>query len=261
MKSQVALNLLTPSAVSKVTTRPEPLNQKTEKDTAASSVSREEHDNWIAEVSHELRLPLANIKLLVETLIDGAVEDPITAMRMLNRTKEEVSRLQNLVSDLLSHEKLSGGRSELTQRFSRVNIQKRIEDVIETTAELAEEKGVIVSSDCKPGFELMGDEEQIDQVLINLVENAVKFTPVGGKVVIRAGGPPAFLEVEDSGIGMAATEIPKIFQRFYRVDRSRTRGSTGLGLSIVKHIVDLHGAKIAVTSEEGRGSKFRIDFP
>ena len=227
----------------------------------SGSVTQEEHDNWIAEVSHELRLPLANIKLLVETLIDGAVEEPITAMRMLNRTKEEVIRLQNLVNDLLSHEKLQSGRAGDDMRFSRVSIQRRTEAVLETTRELAEEKGVIVKSAVESGFELLANEEQIDQVLINLVENAIKFTPAGGSVVIRAGGPPPFIEVEDSGIGMAAAEIPKIFQRFYRVDRGRTRGSTGLGLSIVKHIVDLHGAKIAVTSKEGSGSKFRIEFP
>lgn len=226
----------------------------------SGSVTQEEHDNWIAEVSHELRLPLANIKLLVETLIDGAVEEPITAMRMLNRTKEEVIRLQNLVNDLLSHEKLQSGRSD-DMRFTRVNIQRRTESVLETTRELAEEKGVILKSAVETGFELLANEEQIDQVLINLVENAIKFTPSGGSVVVRAGGPPPFIEVEDSGIGMAEAEIPKIFQRFYRVDRGRTRGSTGLGLSIVKHIVDLHGAKIAVTSKEGSGSKFRIEFP
>ncbi len=222
-------------------------------------LTEEEHNNWIAEVSHELRLPLANIKLLVETLIDGAVEDPITAMRMLNRTKEEVSRLQNLVSDLLSHEKLQGGRDEM--RFAPVDIAERAQYVVETTREMAQEKGVVLKLAIEKGFELSANAEQIDQVLINLVENAIKFTPAGGSVVIRAGGPPPYLEVQDSGIGMAEAEIPKIFQRFYRVDRGRTRGSTGLGLSIVKHIVDLHGAKIAVTSQEGLGSKFRIDFP
>lgn len=227
----------------------------------SGSVTQEEHDNWIAEVSHELRLPLANIKLLVETLIDGAVEEPITAMRMLSRTKEEVTRLQNLVNDLLSHEKLQNGRAGDDMRFSRVNIQRRTESCLETTRELAEEKGVILKSAVESGFELLANEEQIDQVLINLVENAIKFTPAGGFVIVRAGGPPPFLEVEDTGIGMAEAEIPKIFQRFYRVDRGRTRGSTGLGLSIVKHIVDLHGAKIAVTSKEGSGSKFRIEFP
>jgi two-component system phosphate regulon sensor histidine kinase PhoR len=123
----------------------------------SGSVTQEEHDNWIAEVSHELRLPLANIKLLVETLIDGAVEEPITAMRMLSRTKEEVTRLQNLVNDLLSHEKLQNGRAGDDMRFSRVNIQRRTESCLETTRELAEEKGVILKSAVESGFELLAN--------------------------------------------------------------------------------------------------------
>jgi len=219
----------------------------------------EDKDNFIAEVSHELRLPLANIKLLVETLLDGAVEDPVMARNMLGRAKEEVQRLQYLVSDLLSHEKLKGPRLDMT--FERVAIYERALYAIETTGELAQSRKVTVSVDVPQSFELRCDLDQINQVLVNLVENAVKFTPEGGKVTIRAGGSPPILEVEDTGIGIAAAEIPKIFQRFYRVDRGRTRGSTGLGLSIVKHIADLHGAKIAVTSKEGEGTKFTIEFP
>jgi len=219
----------------------------------------EDKDNFIAEVSHELRLPLANIKLLVETLLDGAVEDPVMARHMLGRAREEVQRLQYLVTDLLSHEKLKGPRLDMT--FERVRIYERALYAIETTRDLAVGKKVTVTLAVPESFELRCDLDQINQVLVNLVENAVKFTPPGGKVTIRAGGSPPLLEVEDTGIGIAEAEIPKIFQRFYRVDRGRTRGSTGLGLSIVKHIVDLHGAKIAVTSKEGQGTKFSIEFP
>jgi len=219
----------------------------------------EDKDNFIAEVSHELRLPLANIKLLVETLLDGAVEDPVMARHMLGRAREEVQRLQYLVTDLLSHEKLKGPRLDMT--FERVRIYERALYAIETTRDLAVGKKVTVTLAVPESFELRCDLDHINQVLVNLVENAVKFTPPGGKVTIRAGGSPPLLEVEDTGIGIAEAEIPKIFQRFYRVDRGRTRGSTGLGLSIVKHIVDLHGAKIAVTSKEGQGTKFSIEFP
>lgn len=218
-----------------------------------------EKDNWIAEVSHELRLPLANIKLLVETLLDGAIEDKTTALRMLNRTKEEVTRLQNLVSDLLSHEKLQGRRDEI--RMERVDVGERVQAVIDTTSPLAGAKSINVLYEVEKNCFFDANADQLDQVLINLVENAIKFTPDGGKITIRAVSEPPLLEVEDSGIGIPEAEIPKIFQRFYRVDRSRTRGSTGLGLSIVKHIVDLHGAKISVQSSEGRGAKFTIEFP
>jgi two-component system, OmpR family, phosphate regulon sensor histidine kinase PhoR len=219
----------------------------------------EDKDSFIAEVSHELRLPLANIKLLVETLLDGAVEDPLTARRMLGRAKEEVLRLQHLVDDLLSHEKLQGPRFDM--RFERVNIHERALYAVETTRELAEAKKVKLVMSVPENFELMADLDQINQVLINLIENAVKFTPEGGTVTVRGGGTPPIIEVEDSGIGIAEVEIPKIFQRFYRIDRGRTRGSTGLGLSIVKHIADLHGAKISVNSKEGLGSRFTLEFP
>ncbi len=219
----------------------------------------EDKDSFIAEVSHELRLPLANIKLLVETLLDGAVEDPAMARHMLGRAKEEVQRLQLLVADLLSHEKLKGPR--LDMRIERVNIYQRALYAVDTTRQLAQSRSVKVVLDLPQTFELNADTDQINQVLVNLVENAVKFTSAGGVVTIRGGGHPPVIEVEDTGIGIAEAEIPKIFQRFYRVDRGRTRGSTGLGLSIVKHIADLHGAKIGVTSREGAGTKFTVEFP
>jgi two-component system phosphate regulon sensor histidine kinase PhoR len=158
-------------------------------------------------------------------------------------------------------------------RFERVNIHERALYAIETTRELSQSRAVKVDLEVPESFELHADMDQINQVLVNLVENAIKFTQEGGLVTIRAGrragGPPGgpaggrapFIEVEDTGIGMAEVEIPKIFQRFYRVDRGRTRGSTGLGLSIVKHIADLHGAKIGVTSKEGVGTKFTVEFP
>jgi two-component system phosphate regulon sensor histidine kinase PhoR len=219
----------------------------------------EDKDSFIAEVSHELRLPLANIKLLVETLLGGALEDPVTARHMLGRANEEVQRLQLLVSDLLSHEKLKGPR--LDMRFERVNIYERALYAIETTAVLAQTRKVKVALAVPHNFELHADTDQINQVLVNLVENAIKFTAEGGQVTIRGGWRPPVIEVEDTGIGIAEAEIPKIFQRFYRVDRGRTRGSTGLGLSIVKHIADLHGAKIGVTSKESVGTKFSIEFP
>jgi len=219
----------------------------------------EDKDSFIAEVSHELRLPLANIKLLVETLLDGALEDPLMARHMLGRAKEEVQRLQLLVSDLLSHETLKGPRLDI--RFERVNIHERALYAVETTRELGQARGVKVQLAVPETCELYADLDQINQVLVNLVENAIKFTPEGGLVTIRACGRPPIIEVEDTGIGIAEAEIPKIFQRFYRVDRGRTRGSTGLGLTIVKHIVDLHGAKIGVSSRENAGTKFTIEFP
>lgn len=220
-----------------------------------------DEDNWIAEVSHELRLPLANIKLLVETLLNGALEEPVTARRMLMRADEEVGRLQNLVSDLLSHEKLNKGRGESGFTFECVSAEEKIAEALEATKPLADAKKVCLKVEVEQGVRYFANGDQLHQVLINLLENAIKFTAENGTVTVRAFSAPLRLEVEDTGIGMAEAELPKIFQRFYRVDRSKTRGSTGLGLSIVKHIVDTHGAKISVRSEENVGTCFTVEFP
>lgn len=213
---------------------------------------------WIAEVSHELRLPIANVSLLVETLLDGGLEDPSVARRMLERAKQECDRLRSLVNDLLSVENLSETRDEVPREW--VNLRARAEYAVESTQKLATAGAVEVKIDLRPDFRVYANSAQIDQVLLNLLENAIKFTPEGGSVTIQSSGPGCF-SVSDSGIGMPEAEIPKIFARFYRIDRSRSKGSTGLGLSIVKHIVDLHDAKISVQSKEGAGSTFSLEFP
>lgn len=215
--------------------------------------------DWIAEVSHELRLPIANIKLLVETLLDGALEDPETARRMLTRAQTEVNRLQHLVVNLLSVEKVASTRRDLARQ--EIALKPRVSYAVETVGKQAAEKRIQIEVSIHQDYCIYANPEQLDQVLLNLIENAVKFTPVGGRITIQSGPSPGMFLVEDTGIGMAASEIPKIFQRFYRIDRAQSRGSTGLGLSIVKHIADLHGAKITVVSKEGAGSKFQLEFP
>lgn len=214
---------------------------------------------WIAEVSHELRLPIANIKLLVETLLNGALEDDATARKMLERAEEEVKRLQSLVTDLLSVEQLSTTRYELPKDW--LLFEPRAKYAIDSTASMAAEAKISVKLAVSPGFRVFANDAQFDQVLLNLLENAIKFTPAGGKVIVASKGKDGCFSVDDTGIGMSEIEIPKIFQRFYRIDRSRSKGSTGLGLSIVKHILDSHGAKITVTSKEGEGSSFLLEFP
>jgi two-component system, OmpR family, phosphate regulon sensor histidine kinase PhoR len=215
--------------------------------------------DWIAEVSHELRLPIANIKLLIETLLAGALEDQSTATRMLTRAQNEVERLQSLVADLLSIEQLAQARDQANAEW--LMFETRANYAIESTAKLAKEGHVKVLREFSDNFYVYANPKQLDQVILNLLENAIKFTPPGGTVTIRAGERAGIFSVEDTGIGIASHEIPKIFQRFYRIDRARSRGSTGLGLSIVKNIVDLHGGKITVTSQEGKGSIFQLEFP
>lgn len=225
----------------------------------ASDVAQKDGADWIAEASHELRLPIANIRLLIDTLLNGALEDPVIAERMLIRAQGEVERLQSLVSDLLSVEQLAASRLEVQAEW--IFLEDRANYAVEATNKLAKESGVTVNLKLRPGFRVYANPEQLDQVLLNLLENAIKFTPAGGSVTIVSHSKEGAFSVEDTGIGMPAQEIPKIFKRFYRIDRAKTRGSTGLGLSIVKHILDLHGAKINVTSKEGKGSVFFLEFP
>lgn len=213
----------------------------------------------IAEVSHELRLPIANLKLLVETLLDGAAEDPEVRQGMLSRAQQEVERLNKLVTNLLSIEKVAASRHEVACQWNL--LAERAAYAVASVKAEAAAKNVALKLEVASGWQVYANQQQLDQVLLNLLENAVKFTPAGGAVCVKSGPAPGSFSVSDTGIGIPEHEIPKIFQRFYRIDRAQSRGSTGLGLSIVKHIADLHGAKINVTSAEGRGSVFSLEFP
>ncbi len=227
--------------------------------TARASENGGDSANLIAEVSHELRLPIANLKLLVETLLDGASDDPELLKRMLTRAHQEVERLQHLVVNLLSAEQVGCSLHELKRNW--VLLDERARYCIDSLKPKANDKKVAIKLEIAAGAVVFANLEQLDQVLLNLVENAIKFTNAGGTVTVSSGPRTGSFSVTDTGIGMAADEIPKIFQRFYRIDRAQSRGSTGLGLSIVKHIVDLHGAKINVLSKEGSGSTFQLEFP
>ena len=213
----------------------------------------------VAEAAHELRLPIANIKLLVETLLDGALEDREVCKRMLKRAYQEVDRLQALVSDLLALEQVAERRNDLKCEW--LLLKERAEYAVESVTKQAAEKSVKVIIDIDDRLPIYANKSQLDQVLLNLLENAVKFTNSRGKVTIKAGGQAGKFSIEDTGIGMPESEIPKIFSKFYRIDKSISKGGTGLGLSIVKQVLDLHGAKISVKSQEGVGSCFELEFP
>jgi two-component system, OmpR family, phosphate regulon sensor histidine kinase PhoR len=239
----------------------------TEKDVAgkenakrkANLSNQHNRSDWIAETSHELRLPVANIRLLMETLLNGALEDEEVARKMVSTAYTEVIRLQSLVSNLLSLEQLSKGRYELPRQWQ--SLEDRVKNALLSVSSLAADAGISIKLFIEPDFRVYANAAQLDQVLLNLLENAVKYTPTGGTVSVVSGDRDGCFSINDTGIGMPASEIPKIFQRFYRIDRSRNKGSTGLGLSIVKHILDSHGAKITVKSKEGQGSSFLLEFP
>jgi two-component system, OmpR family, phosphate regulon sensor histidine kinase PhoR len=213
----------------------------------------------VAEAAHELRLPIANIKLLVETLLDGALDDREVCKRMLKRAHQEVERLQALVCDLLALEQVNKLRHEL--KCEQLSLRAESACAVDSISKQARDKEIKVEIEIDENQLIYANKSQLNQVLINLLENAVKFTNPGGKITLRSGQTPGSFCIEDTGTGMSESEIPKIFSKFYRIDKSNAKGGTGLGLSIVKQVLDLHGAKISVRSQEGVGSCFELEFP
>lgn len=226
--------------------------------------------DFIANVSHELRTPLTAIKGYTETLEEEAYETPDEQKHFLGIIKRHTDRLINIVSDLLvlseveSRDSLSKENS--SNDLEEININEVIKSSLETLRSKAAEKELEVSFDTNNDvYKVKANRFLLEQMYINLIDNAVKYTPENGKISIRVSNSDSqvLTEIADTGIGIPKEHLPRIFERFYRVDKTRSRnlGGTGLGLSIVKHIVIMHGGKIEVQSEEGMGSKFSISIP
>jgi len=218
--------------------------------------------DFVANASHELRTPLTSIRGFVEALEDGGVEEPSTARRFLERIRSAADRMTSLVSDLLELSRLeSGERPPLWEHLAPEEV---VDEVIAALSGLAGAKQIEIKTDVSaPEFET--DRDRLRGVLENLVENALKYTPVGGHVVVSArthDGSVVF-EVKDDGPGIGAEHLPRLFERFYRVDKARSRelGGTGLGLSIVKHLAESLGGAVSVSSEPGVGSRFSVRLP
>jgi len=217
---------------------------------------------FVANVSHELRTPLASVKASVETLEGGALEDPKASREFLERISRNVDRMTRLVGDLLDLSRLESGEDSLN--LESVDIYRPIKEAVELYKTQANDRGVELSVSSSGGLPpALADEGRIQQVVANLVENAVKFTPRGGKVQVDARSINGALEVtvRDTGIGIAPEHLPHTFERFYKVDRSRSDTGTGLGLAIAKHIVQAHGGRIWVESNLGEGSTFGFTLP
>ncbi|RTZ70167.1 MAG: histidine kinase [Aquificaceae bacterium] len=217
--------------------------------------------DFVANVSHELKTPISVIGSIAETLYLEE-EDPFKKRfleRILKRTKE----MEALVEDLLILASLESKEGKVI--WEDLNLKKLAEEVVQNLKEFADEKNVTVEVEISDDFICRCDGHKISILLKNLVENAIKYNRKGGKVWIKAyrSGKYTVLEVSDTGIGIPKKHIPFIFERFYRVDKSRSREirGTGLGLSIVKHIALIHGGKVEVESEEGKGSTFRVFIP
>ncbi len=220
--------------------------------------------DFVSNVSHELRTPLANIKGYTETLLDGALEDKTNLRNFLAVIDKHASRMTRLIDDLLILSKLEA--HEVPVSFSPVEIKEVISSAIQGLEKQAEGKGITLSCICmKNQLNINADRERIEQILINLIDNAIKYTPEGGKVSVSAFTTDSGIQVdvEDTGIGIPEKNIPRIFERFYRVDKARSRelGGTGLGLSIVKHIVLTHKGNVWVESKLGKGTKLSFVIP
>jgi len=218
--------------------------------------------DFISNVSHELRTPLASLKALTETLQDGALSDPVAGPRFLGRITTEVDALTQMAQELLDLSRIESGQVELIR--APLSPKKLLSSAADRMKMQAERAGLKLTVKCDDNLPMINvDKARLEQVLVNLIHNSVKFTKPGGEISLEAEATVGAVRcaVRDTGSGIPAESLTRIFERFYRVDKSRTGSGTGLGLSISKHIVEAHGGKIWAESEEGRGSVFYFEIP
>jgi two-component system sensor histidine kinase SenX3 len=217
--------------------------------------------DFVANASHELKTPVASIQALAETLVDAASNDPDEVPRFAAQLEREAIRLSRIVSDLLDLSRLEGE----VVTMAEVRLDRLVAEEVGRLKPRAEEAGLRIESHLTEPAIVRGSARDLSLLTRNLLENAVQYTREGGKIAVsvRAEDGAAILEVSDTGIGIPAREQARIFERFYRVDRARSRetGGTGLGLSIVKHVVENHGGTVRVKSEVGLGSSFIVRLP
>ena len=219
--------------------------------------------DFVANVSHELRTPLAAIRGYAETLLEGALEDPENKRRFVEIILAQATRLTNIASDLLSLSELES--NALTAPAQPVSIRAALESALRTVESAARVQGVRLLCEKMADCKVIGHELRLEQVFVNLLDNAVKFNRPHGEVQVemRSENGKVRILIGDTGIGIPSEDLPRIFERFYRADKARSRamGGTGLGLSIVKHAVEQMGGTVQVHSRLGEGSEFTIELP
>lgn len=217
--------------------------------------------DFVANVSHELRTPLTSIKAMAETLLDGALEDEVVSERFLETIIRESDRLVRLSTDLLDLSRVEERGIVKTP----VDLSALVADVVTRLASQAQKADLTLTNSIRKPLIVAADRDEMAQVLVNLLDNAIAYTPRGGTVTLTAqvSRDAVTVSVADTGIGILQDDIPRLFERFYRADKARSRasGGTGLGLSIVKHIVENHGGTVGVESEYNKGSVFTFTLP
>jgi signal transduction histidine kinase len=220
--------------------------------------------DFVANASHELRTPLTSIRGFVEALEDGAHEEPETARRFLGKIRNHADRMAALVEDLLELSRLESGQR--APDWAEISPAAVAEDVVASATGLAARKQIALGCVDRGAPGVVTDPERLRRILENLVDNAVKYTPEGGHVEVAVSAGPdgaARIEVSDDGPGIAGEHLERIFERFYRVDKARSRalGGTGLGLSIVRHLAESLGVSVSVDSQPGHGTCFTVLVP
>jgi two-component system phosphate regulon sensor histidine kinase PhoR len=217
---------------------------------------------FVGNISHELRTPLAGIKAIVETLQDGAINDKEIAQDFLSKVNTEVDSLSQMVNELIELSRIETGRVSLN--LAPVNLNNLVNEVIARLMPQAARKRIAIHTDLPDNLpQIQADRERIQHVILNILHNAIKFTPDSSeiKVVTAADAKSATVQFMDTGIGIAKEDLPHIFERFFKADRSRSNPGSGLGLAIAKHIIQAHGGKIWVQSQLGKGSTFSFSLP
>jgi two-component system phosphate regulon sensor histidine kinase PhoR len=221
--------------------------------------------DFVANVSHELRTPLSILRGYIETLLDDSDTSPDELNRILEVMKRHSDRLGRLVDDLLSLARLESVHHNL--QFFDLRLSELFAAIVRDWAKKFADKRISVDVQIAPDLPLIhADETRLQEVLYNLLDNALKYSPAGGKIRLqakRSGGNEIVISVSDSGVGISESDLPRIFERFYRTDKARSRqlGGTGLGLAIVKHIAQMHGGRVEAESNLGKGTTIRVILP
>lgn len=218
---------------------------------------------FLSNISHELRTPLTSILAFVETLEDGAIDDPENNRRFLATIRRNAERMHDMISDILELSLIESGNISIEKK--RVRLKNLVDEVFTALSTKAAAREVNLNNEVPSDGKALADPVRLEQILTNLIDNAIKFNRRGGSVSVLSNERESMTSiiVSDSGEGILPDHLPRVFERFYRADRGRTRevGGTGLGLAIVKHLVRLHGGDVSVTSQPSEGSMFTIELP